>query len=134
MLLVYMGPMTIAGPHKHLPPGGDLDQGDRRPFAHAGGQRDSQLDSEYGRGRASSPVRSVHAASNLSPDKIQYWFYFGRLNFPNQAQPAPRQPPAAPQAAAGPPRGPNPFIAQAVARSTVAGKPLSSLPADAWGG
>jgi hypothetical protein len=76
--------------------------------------------------------KTVHAAYNLSPDKIQYWFYFGRLNFPNQGQPASPRPPAAPQAAGAPPRGPNPFIAQAVARSTVAGKPLSSLPADAY--
>jgi mannose-6-phosphate isomerase-like protein (cupin superfamily) len=133
VLLVYMGPMTIAGPHAHTPPQEEIWT------KVTDGPSLMQVGNEIRNWTPNMAVlappngKTVHAASNLSPDKIQYWFYFGRLNFPNQTQPAPPRPPAAPQAAGAPARpGPNPFIAQAAARSTVAGKPLSSLPADAY--
>jgi mannose-6-phosphate isomerase-like protein (cupin superfamily) len=131
VLLVYMGPMTIAGPHAHTPPQEEIWT------KVTDGPSLMQVGNEIRNWTPNMAVlappngKTVHAASNLSPDKIQYWFYFGRLNFPNQAQPP--RPPANPQGGAAPQRaGPNPFIAQAVARSTVAGKPLSSLPADAY--
>lgn len=135
VLLVYMGPMTIAGPHAHTPPQEEIWT------KVSDGPSLMQVGNEIRNWTPNMAVlappngKTVHAASNLSPDKIQYWFYYGRLNFPNQAQPAPPRPPAAAQGAATPQRPrftPNPFIAQAVARSTVAGKPLSSLPADAY--
>jgi mannose-6-phosphate isomerase-like protein (cupin superfamily) len=135
VLLVYMGPMTIAGPHSHTPPQEEIwtKVSDGPSLMQVG----SEIRNWVPNMAVLAPPngKTVHAASNLSPDKIQYWFYFGRLNFPNQGQPAPPQPTAAAQGPAAPPRnppGPNPFIAQAVARSTVAGKPLSSLPADAY--
>lgn len=129
VLLVYMGPMTIAGPHAHTPPQEEIWT------KVSDGPSLMQVGSEVRNWTTNMAVlappngRTVHAASNLSPDKIQYWFYYGRLNFPNAAPPAPA-PPA--QAAGAAPRGPNPFIAQALARSTVAGKALASLPADAY--
>jgi mannose-6-phosphate isomerase-like protein (cupin superfamily) len=135
VLLVYMGPMTTAGPHAHTPPQEEIWT------KVSDGPSLMQVGNEIRYWTPNMAVlappngKTVHAATNLSPDKIQYWFYYGRLNFPSQAQPASPQASAAPQAAAAPPRtrtGPNPFIAQAVARSTVAGKPLSSLPADAY--
>ena len=117
VLLVYMGPMTIAGPHAHTPPQEEIWT------KISDGPSIMQVGSEIRHWTPNMTVlappngKTVHAAMNLSPDKIQYWFYFSRLNF------------GTPQAPATPP---NPFIAQAVARSTVAGKPLSSLPADAY--
>jgi len=129
VLLVYMGPMTMAGPHAHTPPQEEIWT------KVSDGASLMQVGNEIRNWTPNMAVlappngKTVHAAYNLSPDKIQYWFYYGRLNFPNPAQP-PRQ---QPQGAAAPQRtGPNPFIAQAVARATVAGKPLSSLPADAY--
>jgi mannose-6-phosphate isomerase-like protein (cupin superfamily) len=130
VLLVYMGPMTNAGPHAHTPPQEEVW------VKVTDGPSLMQVGSEIRNWTANMGVlappngKTVHAAFNLSPDKIQYWFYFGRLNFPN-----PQAPPTPPPAAATPPRvpnAPNPFIAEALARSTVAGKPLSSLPADAY--
>jgi len=132
VLLVYMGPMTTAGPHSHTPPQEEIWS------KVSDGPSLMQVGSEIRYWMSNMAVlappngKTVHAATNLSPDKIQYWFYFGRLNFPNATQPSPprsAQPPAAP---AQIPPGPNPFIAQAVARSTVPGKPLSSLPPDAY--
>jgi mannose-6-phosphate isomerase-like protein (cupin superfamily) len=132
-LLVYMGPMTIAGPHAHTPPQEEIWT------KVSDGPSLMQVGNEIRNWTQNMAVlappngKTVHAASNLSPDKIQYWFYYGRLNFPNPAQSAAPRPPAGPQGAGAPARqGPNPFIAQAVARSNVAGKPLSSLPADAY--
>ena len=117
LLLVYMGPMTAAGPHAHTPQQEEIwtKVSDGPALMEAGSEirnwtpNMSLLVPPNG--------KTVHAATNLSPDKIQYWFYFSRLSF------TPPQPPNTP---------PNPFIAQAVARSNVAGKPLSSLPADAY--
>jgi mannose-6-phosphate isomerase-like protein (cupin superfamily) len=131
VLLVYMGPMTIAGPHAHTPPQEEIWT------KVTDGPSLMQVGNEIRNWTPNMAVlappngKTVHAASNLS-DKIQYWFYFGRLNFPNQAQPPRPQPPPGAQGAGGPPRTPNPFIAQSVARATVAGRPLASLPADAY--
>ena len=117
VLLVYMGPMTIAGAHSHTPPQEEIWT------KVSDGPALMQVGSEIRNWTANMSVlappngKTVHAAINLSPDKIQYWFYFSRLRF--TAAPAPSTPP-------------NPFIAEAVARATVAGKPLSSLPADAY--
>jgi mannose-6-phosphate isomerase-like protein (cupin superfamily) len=130
VLLVYMGPMTNAGPHAHTPPQEEVW------VKVSDGPSLMQVGSEIRNWTQNMGVlappngKTVHAAFNLSPDKIQYWFYFGRLNFPN-----PQAPPTPPSAAGTPPRtppAPNPFIAEALARSTVAGKPLSSLPPDAY--
>jgi hypothetical protein len=63
--------------------------------------------------------KTVHAATNLSHHDIEYWFYFSRLSF---------APPAAPRAG----HEPDPFIAEAAARATVAGRPLSALPPGAY--
>ena len=117
VLLVYMGPMTTAGAHSHTPPQEEIWT------KVSDGPSLMQVGSEIRYWTPNMAVlappngKTVHAATNLSPDKIQYWFYFGRLNF------TPPQTPARP---------PNPFIAEAVTRATVAGKPLASLPADAW--
>jgi mannose-6-phosphate isomerase-like protein (cupin superfamily) len=117
VLLVYMGPMTIAGAHAHTPEQEEL-------WAKVSdGPSLMQVGSEIRHWKSNMALlvppngKTVHAAMNLSPDKIQYWFYYSRLNF---GPPSPSR------------RPPNPFIAEAVARSTVAGKPLSSLPPDAY--
>jgi mannose-6-phosphate isomerase-like protein (cupin superfamily) len=123
VLLVYMGPMTIAGPHAHTTPQEEIWT------KVSDGPAVMQVGSEIRDWTPNMSVlappngKTVHAAMNLSHDKIQYWFYFSRLSF---APPAPR--------AAGAPagRGPDPFIAEALKRATVAGKPLSSLPPDAY--
>ena len=123
VLLVYMGPMTTAGPHAHTP------QQEEIWTKVSDGPSLMQVGSEVRNWTSNMAVlappngKTVHAAMNLSPDKVQYWFYFGRLNF--GPPPAPRNPP-------NPNFRPNPFIAEAVTRSTVAGKPLSSLPAGAY--
>ncbi|MEO6803869.1 MAG: cupin domain-containing protein [Granulicella sp.] len=123
VLLVYMGPMTIAGAHAHTPPQEEVWT------KVSDGPSLMQVGSEIRNWTQNMAVlappngKTVHAAFNLSPDKIQYWFYFGRLNFPT-----PQAPPTPPRT----PNAPNPFIAEALTRSTVAGKPLSSLPADAY--
>lgn len=117
VLLVYMGPMTIAGPHAHTPPQEEIWT------KVSDGPALMQVGSEIRSWTQNMSVlpppngKTVHAAINLSPDKIQYWFYFSRLRF-------------TPLPSSGTP--PNPFIAEAVSRSNVAGKPLSSLPADAY--
>jgi len=117
VLLVYMGPMTNAGPHAHTPPQEEIWT------KVSDGPAIMQVGSEVRNWTSNMTVlappngKTVHAAINLSLDKIQCWFYFSRLRF---------TPPPTPNSA------PDPFIAQSVARSTVAGKPLSALPADAY--
>lgn len=128
VLLVFMGPMTIAGPHAHTPPQEEIW------IKVTDGPALMQVGSEIRHWTKNMGVlappngKTVHAAMNLS-DKIQSWFYFGRLNF---GPPRPRNPEAARRIPNGFRFTPNPFIAEALARSTVAGKPLSSLPADAY--
>jgi hypothetical protein len=66
---------------------------------------------------------TVHAAINTS-NSIQYWFYFAQFPpNPNAGRGG-----NAGRGAAQPPS----FPQQALTRATVAGKPLSSLPADAY--
>lgn len=123
VLLVYMGPMTTAGPHAHTPRQEEIWT------KVSDGPSIMQVGSEIRDWTPNMAVlappngKTVHAAENLSHDTIQYWFYYCRLSF---GPPAPR--------AAGTPaaRAPDPFIAEAMKRATVAGKSLSSLPADAY--
>jgi mannose-6-phosphate isomerase-like protein (cupin superfamily) len=118
VLLVYMGPMTIAGPHAHTP-----DQEEVWTKV-SDGPALMEVGSEIRHWTPNMAVvappngKTVHAAMNLSPNKIQYWFYFARLSL---KLPTHRRN-----------FTPNPFIAEALTRATVAGKPLSSLPADAY--
>lgn len=119
VLLVYMGPMTIAGPHAHTPPQEEIWT------KVSDGPAIMQVGSEIRRWTTNMSVlappngRTVHAAINLSRDRIQSWFYFSRLSFG----------PPTPEVAA---RAANPFVVEALKRSTVAGKPLSALPPDAY--
>jgi mannose-6-phosphate isomerase-like protein (cupin superfamily) len=119
VLLVYMGPMTTAGPHAHTPPQEEVwTKVSKGPSL-------MQVGSEVRDWRPNMSVlappngKTVHAATNLSHHDIEYWFYFSRLSF---------TPPAAPQVG----HEPDPFIAEAAARATVAGRPLSALPPGAY--
>jgi mannose-6-phosphate isomerase-like protein (cupin superfamily) len=112
--IVEMAPMTIAGPHAHVPGAEEiwvkLTDGDAL----------MQLGSEIRRWPANvgfmAPPngQTVHAAINIS-DSVQSWFYAARLN-PN-AQP--RQT----GAGRGGGRG-NPAVAESLVRATLAGQPL----------
>jgi mannose-6-phosphate isomerase-like protein (cupin superfamily) len=120
VLLVFMGPMTLAGPHAHTPPQEEFwtKVSDGPSLMQVGNEiRDWTPNMAV----LSPPNgKTVHAATNLSPDRVQYWFYFGRLNFPDQGQNFPVMP------------NPYPSAREAFVRATVAGKPLSSLPAGAY--
>jgi hypothetical protein len=114
LYIVYMGPMSIAGPHAHTP-----DQ-EEVWIKLTDGDALMQLGSEIRRwpknvGFLAPPNgQTVHAALNLS-DEIQSWLYFARLN-PNEPRPDP-----------GTVRGPqNPVIAESLERATIAGRPLQS--------
>lgn len=117
VLLVCMGPMTMAAPHSHSPDQEELW------IKLSGGPALMEVGSEIRHWKKNMALlvppsgRSNHAAMNLS-NKIESWFYYSRLRL----KPGTRH-------HFGPP---NPFIAEALTRSTVAGKPLSSLPADAY--
>jgi len=130
--IVDMAPMTIAGPHAHVP---NAEEGWVKV---TDGDAVMQLGSEIRRWPANvgfiAPPngQTVHAAINTS-DSVQSWFYFARLN-PN-AQPRAAAAPApagaaapAGQAAAGGGRGGgrggNPAVADSLVRSTIAGRPL----------
>lgn len=117
ILLVYMGPMTAAGPHAHTPPQEEVwTKVSKGPSLMQVG---SEVRDWVPNMSVLAPPNgnTVHAATNLSHDDIEYWFYFSRLSF---------TPPTAPSHA------PDPFIAESVARATVPGKPLSSLPPGAY--
>jgi mannose-6-phosphate isomerase-like protein (cupin superfamily) len=119
VLLVFMGPMMIGGPHAHTP-----DQEEIWTKV-SDGLAIMQLGSEIRRWTPNMSLlappngKTVHAAMNLSRDKMEYWFYFSRLSL---TAPTPAELPGAL----------NPFVTEALKRSNVAGKPLSSLPADAY--
>ena len=124
ILLVYMGPMTIAGPHSHVP------NTEEMWVKVTNGPALMQMGSEIRPWRQNMGIvappngRTVHAALNTS-NQIQHWFYFGAFP-PN---------PNAGRGGAGrgvQPAGPPSFAQQAAQRSTVAGKPLSTLPPDAY--
>jgi mannose-6-phosphate isomerase-like protein (cupin superfamily) len=111
--IVYMAPMTLAGPHAHSP-------GQEEVWIKASeGRSIMQLGSEIrpwpmNAGFVAPPNgRTVHAAYNLD-DHVQAWFYIARLN-PNPSA-APRRP------ANRPP--PPPAIAEGLAASNIAPTPL----------
>ena len=95
--IVDMAPMTIAGPHAHVP---NSEEGWVKV---TDGDAIMQLGSEIRRWPANAGFlappngQTVHAAINIS-DTVQSWLYFARLN-PN-AQPRPAE-----AAAAGARRG-----------------------------
>jgi len=123
--IVDMAPMTIAGPHAHVP------NAEEAWVKVTDGDALMQLGSEIRRWPANAGFlappngQTVHAAINTS-DTVQSWFYFARLN-PN-AQPRPAVDPNAPAGAAGGGRGGgrggNPAVAESLVRSTIAGRPL----------
>jgi mannose-6-phosphate isomerase-like protein (cupin superfamily) len=118
-LIVYMGPMTIAGAHAHTP---ETEEG---WVKITDGQTFMQVGSEIRRWPAGmgllSPNNSqtVHAAINTS-DTVESWFYF-------QGRPA--SPPQAPTNGPRPALGGRiwtPQIAQSAIDATVASHPLSA--------
>ena len=107
--IVYMGPMTIAGPHAHSP------ETEEVWIKITDGSALMQLGSEIRQwpinvGFLAPPNgQTVHAALNLS-DTVQAWLYFSRsdLNAPHT----------------GPGNGPSDaVIAEALERATVAARP-----------
>jgi mannose-6-phosphate isomerase-like protein (cupin superfamily) len=129
ILLVYMGPQTIAGPHGHVP-------GTEEIWTKvSNGPSIMQIGSEIRQWRpymgmmAPPNGHTVHAAINTS-NSMQYWFYFAQFP-PPAAAPAGRGGNAG-RGGAGRGNQPPSFIQQALARATVAGRPLASLPADAY--
>jgi mannose-6-phosphate isomerase-like protein (cupin superfamily) len=113
--IVYMGPMTMAGPHAHPP------ETEEVWIKLTDGDAVMQLGSEIRRwpkyvGFLVPPNgQTVHAALNLS-DEVQAWFYFARHDA-NAPRPDPN--------AARPPG--NPVIADALQRATIAGQPLQQV-------
>ena len=116
VLLECMGPMTMAAPHSHSPDQEELW------IKVSSGPATMEVGSEirHWKKNMALPVppsgRTNHAALNSS-NKIESWLYYSRL----------RLKPGNRHHRFGPP---NPFIA--LARATIAGTPLSSLPADAY--
>ena len=124
--IVEMAPMTMAGPHAHVP------NAEEAWVKISDGPAIMQMGSEIRPWPQNIALlappngQTVHAAINIS-DNLQSWLYFARLN-PN-AQPRATQPPApagaAPAAGGrGGGRGGNPAVAESLVRSTIAGRPL----------
>ncbi|MBU3077902.1 cupin domain-containing protein [Sphingomonas quercus] len=118
--IVYMNPMTIAGAHAHT-----RDQEEiwvKITDAPALMQLGSEIRPWVANSGFVAPPngQTVHAAINMSNEQ-QAWLYYGRL--------APPPVPGAPRPA---PRPQNPAIVEGVERATIAGRPLSQLPATAW--
>jgi len=121
-LIVYMGPMTVAGAHAHTP---ETEEG---WVKITDGPTFMQVGSEIRRWPANVGLLSpnngqtVHAAINTG-DKVESWFYF-------QGRPA-----TAPQAPTNGPRSPlggrvwTPEIAQSAIDATVAPHALTAAPA-----
>lgn len=122
--IVEMAPMTIAGPHAHVPNAEEVW------IKISDGDAIMQLGSEIRRWPANAGFlappngQTVHAAINIS-DSVQSWLYFARLNpnAPPRVVPPPAAPGAAPAAGRGG-RGGNPAVAESLVRATLAGKPL----------
>lgn len=114
--IVYMAPMTIAGPHAHTP------EQDEVWIKASPGRSLMQIGSEIrwwkeNQGLLAPPNgQTVHAAYNLSNER-QKWLYVARLN-PDPAQTQNRPPPN--------PNRPQPpaAIAEGLAASNVAPTPL----------
>ena len=106
--IVYMGPRTIAGPHAHTP--GQEELWVKVTDGPALMQMGSEIrDWPINAGFVVPPNgQTVHAAINTSND-IQAWFYFSRLQLTPMTEPA---------------RPASPVIAEALERSTIAGRPL----------
>jgi mannose-6-phosphate isomerase-like protein (cupin superfamily) len=127
ILLVYMGPMTIAGPHSHVP------NTEEMWVKVTNGPALMQMGSEIRPWRQNMGIlappngRTVHAAINTS-NQIQHWFYFGA--FPPNPNAGRGGANAAGRGAQ--PSAPPSFAQAAAQRSNVAGRPLSSLPPDAY--
>ena len=109
ILIVYMGPMTIAGPHAHTP--GQEEAWVKVSEGPALMQMGSELRPWPSNVGFIAPPngKTVHAAINNSPE-IATWFYFARLqpNPPVNATPRPT-PPA---------------IAEGLKLATIPGRPL----------
>ena len=116
---VYMGPMSIAGPHAHV-------HDDEECWVKmSDGPAIMQLGSEIRPWaqnvgiEAPTTGQTVHAAINLS-NQTQVWFYFAKPGLPRPpGTPAPAPNPNRPQI--------NPAVGESAAKSTVPGKPLASL-------
>jgi mannose-6-phosphate isomerase-like protein (cupin superfamily) len=119
--IVEMAPMTIAGPHAHVP------NAEEAWIKISDGDALMQLGSEIRRWPANAGFlappngQTVHAAINIS-DRVQSWLYFARLN-PNAPPRAVPAPGAAPAGGRGGGRG-NPAIGESLVRATLAGRPL----------
>jgi len=115
MYIVYMNPMTIAGPHAHTAHQEEIW------VKITDAPALMQMGSEIRRWPANAGFlappngQTVHAAINNS-NQMQAWFYYSRL-----------APPPVPGAAPAPSRPQNPAIVEGVKRATIAGRPLSSL-------
>lgn len=116
VFIVYMNPMTIAGPHAHTP--GQEEAWVKITDQPALMQMGSELRAWPANVGFIAPPngKTVHAAINNSND-IQAWFYFARLN-PN---PAPNATASA--------RPPIPAVTEGLKKATIAGRPLPVEPA-----
>jgi hypothetical protein len=127
--IVEMAPMTMAGPHAHVP------NAEEAWIKISDGPALMQVGSEIRPWPANVALlappngQTVHAAINIS-DSLQSWLYFARLN-PNAQPRAPQPAAGAAGAAAGGGRGGGgggrggiPAVADSLVRSTLAGKPL----------
>jgi mannose-6-phosphate isomerase-like protein (cupin superfamily) len=120
--LVYMGPMTIAGPHAHTPGQEEvwIKVSDGPALMQMGSEiRDWPINAGF---MAPPNGQTVHAAINLDK-KIGTWLYLANLN-PNAPITAPGAPPPPPPGGGTRPPPP-PAIAEGLAASTIAGTPLA---------
>lgn len=116
-LIVYMGPMSIAGPHSHTP---DTEEGWVKltdgPSLMMMGSEIRAWPQNVGM-IAPTSGQTVHAAINTS-NEVQAWFYFAGMGAitPPTPRPATQGNPNRPV--------PNPAIAESMVKSTVPGRPL----------
>ncbi len=111
--IVYMSPMTIAGPHAHTP--GQEEVWVKLTDGPAIMQMGSEIRPWPANAGFMAPPngQTVHAAINTGSE-TQAWLYLGRLGV---NAPAVAPPPATPR-----PR--NPAVVEGVARATIPGRPL----------
>jgi mannose-6-phosphate isomerase-like protein (cupin superfamily) len=117
-LMVYLGPMTMGGPHAHSPGQSEIwiKSSDEDAIMMLGSEiRPMPAHTAF---LAPPNGMTTHAVANLSRDKIATWVYACHL------------PPAGPQTSSSGGRGgrggsgQNEFLAQAVREATVAGRPM----------
>jgi mannose-6-phosphate isomerase-like protein (cupin superfamily) len=114
VFIVYMGPMTMAGPHAHTPGQEEvwIKMTDGKSIMQLGSEiRPWPINAGF---LAPPDGRTVHAAFNLD-DHLQAWLYVARLN------PNPPTTPPAPDPNRPPPP---PVIAESLAASNIAPTPL----------